>query len=144
MRKLLICLLALGLPAMALAESYTLAISYYTNGVYKGFATNVIIRGFVEEILIDAPAAGVTGTVAVYCQPELATMATYNLAANTISNDFRVRPVQVQTDTTGTNITTYEKYFLYGERVYLSVTNVGAVSTGITWKAIIKTSGGRF
>lgn len=136
----MILAMTVALPLLARAESYLLEATFGTNGVTPVLVSNENIRGYVEEILLDSPAAGCTGIVTVYVQPAISTMATYNLATNVVSGDLRVRPVLLQTDIAGVAGSTAEKPYLYGERLYLSVTNIGSVSTGITWQAVIKTS----
>jgi len=125
----------------AWAGSKRLEASYGTNGTCLLVVTNNEIRGYVEEVLMDAPAAGVTGRVAVYVQPPIATMATINIATQAVSADVVIRPRVDATDIAGVALTSDppQRYYLWGETVYMSVTNI-SVSTGITWTVIIKMS----
>jgi len=101
------------------------------------------VSGFLEEIYLDTPAAGMTGTVLVYVSPPISTMSAITLVTRTVSNDVDVivRPRQDGTTTAGAANTSDppEKWYLDGERVYFAVT--GQTTTGLVWEIYIKTSG---
>jgi hypothetical protein len=115
-----------------------------TNGAFRTVITNETISGYIESIEIDAPAAGVTGTVSVVMQPELSTMSPINLMSSaTVSGDTIIRPRTFGTDAGGNipSTNTVIRFPVCGDKIICTVTNIGSVSTGIIWKFVIKYEG---
>lgn len=110
-----------------------------TNGAFRIVTTNTI-NGHIEAVRFDAPAAGVTGTVSVVLQPNISTMASINLlASQTVSADVTVYPRVYGTDASGNIPSTnfFGRIASPGYNVVCTITNIGAVSTGIVWNGEI-------
>lgn len=137
-----VAIMAAGLLVCATchAEQIRFVVSYGTNGTARVVETNKTVKGWVEEIYVDAPAAGVTGSVTVAYSPVLSTMSAVNLLTNRlVTADMVVRPARDWTDIGGAALTSDDpgRYYLYGEAVTCSITNVSG-STGITWQVYLK------
>lgn len=151
MRKTLAILLAVILPALALAGP-----QYIPFEVANGVATNVAQTdtqypiGYIDEIYIQhattngvAVVAGiVTSTVTVVSAPNVGS----GLTSTTLFTDAAVaatalaRPRVVQTDNTGTDLTSLtvaERFLCNGDPVTLTVTQVTEL-TNLVYKAWIK------
>ena len=99
-------------------------------------ATSADIRGYIEEITLDVPSAGATGTVSLVATPEVgAAVVLYTNAA--LTGAVKLIP---RYDGDGVITNTGSNYIvLCGDSVRFSVTPVSA-TTNVNWKAIIKVS----
>jgi hypothetical protein len=115
------------------SEYFRIPLGAATHGTQS-----VTVRGRVAEVLIDSPAAGVTGTVSVTAAPAISTMAALTLATGTISNDLVVRPAVDMTDNAGAALTSDppEHPMVFGS-VTFAVTN--SSSTNVEWRCVIRT-----
>lgn len=113
-----------------------LTVDIDTNGAGSVTASNV--WGYVDEILIDVPGDGQTGTVSVVANRTIGTMAALSLATNVVAGDYVVRPVVDSTDGTGGDLASDppRRPLLYGETVTFSVS--AANTTNVQWRCIIK------
>jgi hypothetical protein len=126
-------------PLAVLAAGVTahdLRCNIDTNG--NGTVTSTVIRGYVEEILVDVPGTSQTGTVSVTADPVISTIAAISLATNVVTADYIVRPVVSSTDGTGSALTSPapKRPLLWGETVTFAVS--AASTTGTTWRCIVK------
>ena len=136
----LLCGLFLCVAIVGYAEEYTrvLFTASFTTGTERVTVTKPV-RGFVEEIIADTD-TGVTNTIQLYAQPEIKSMATFDLLpATTLTGDLRRRPVVPTTTLGGATTNTSTKILLVGEIVTMIVTNI-SVTADNTVRLIIKTS----
>jgi hypothetical protein len=134
---LLVCLAGLALVVGAAPsvdrELFVAAVTVPTQTVS---ATSADIRGYIEEITLDVPSSGATGTVSLVATPEVgAPVVLYTNAA--LTGAVRLIP---RYDGYGVITNTGDNYIvLCGDTVTFSVTPVSATSN-VNWKAVIKVS----
>jgi hypothetical protein len=125
---------------LAIIATGLIAISCYAGGQLTGFyytlttdptnppalktGTVPQIAGYLEEINIDVPAAGVTGIVWITYQPAITSMATVVVSSNTITGDTTLRPRVYPASTTNVPA----RYALFGDTVSCTVSNLSNTS----------------
>jgi len=104
--------------------------------------TNATIQGFLEEIVIDMPAATVTSTVSVVYDYGLTTLSDLTLATtNGINADVTMRPRVLPTDNGGDTLGAVPvKYALTGGKVIFKVTETTLSGSNNAHKVLIKYS----
>lgn len=155
MRKFLIQAVAmLILPASLMAGSQRATVSFTTNGVPLSTDTFKNFSGYVQEVLVDVTSgagqsAGFTGTVtiAAVAPGTVSGLANRTILSANVTGGAAYRPRVAGHNTDGTTnalaVATLEPFFLYGETVQISVTNIGVVATQLTYTAVIKYSEGK-
>jgi hypothetical protein len=140
MRKLITSLAAVvalaGVAGAAPSVDRELFIAAVTVPTQTVSSTSTDIRGYIEEITLDVPSAGATGTVSVVATPEVgAAVVLYTNAA--LTGAVKLIP---RYDGDGAITNTGANYIvLCGDSVRFSVTPVSATSN-VNWKAVIKLS----
>ena len=106
--------------------------------------TNTItgVVGYLDEVQVCVTDGVSTGTVVVSVQPTDATVAAYNIATNTVTDESIWYPVRDYTTVAGVALTSDQpaRYMLYGD--IISVVVSGS-PTGKTWRCRIKYDDGQ-
>jgi hypothetical protein len=112
-------------------ELLTAAVGVPTQAVS---VTSSDVRGLIEEITLDVPVAGATGTVSIVATPEVgAAVVLYTNAA--LTGAVRLVPRYDGNGEVSTNGGNY--IVLCGDSVRFSVVPV-SVTSNVSWKAVIK------
>ena len=119
-------------------EYMTISIgSTATNAVV---VTNSLAKGWIEDVYVDVPAAGVTGGVWIAYQPMISTMGLVTVYTNAaVTGDIYVRPRVDTTDNAGSALTDDPpvRYSVSGEKLIFRLNPVSN-TTGVTWKCYIR------
>jgi len=107
-----------------------------TNTVY---ATNSNVRGYIEEIIIDTPAANTTGDLTIAVSPSLSTASDFTLFdTNGLAGDYFLRPRFDGNDADGTILTSDNLWrkAVVGEDIILTLEQ--CTNTGLVFNVLIK------
>jgi len=118
-------------------EAHYFTVNTGTNDT--GTVTLSGIRGYVEDVRFEIPAASTTGTVTLAWQPELSGFAKETIATKTdMDADTTVRPRVDGTDTSGAALTSDPpwRYLIAGD---VTFTVASASATNKTWKCVLHT-----
>jgi len=128
-----VALLASRAIADSRGKSTDIALGEATDG------TNTIsgLVGYLEEVQVLVTDGVSTGSVVVSIQPTDSTVAAYNIATNTVTDEKRWVPRRDATDVSGADLTSDppQRYFLSGDTITFVVTGS---PTNKTWRCRVK------
>jgi len=137
MKRIALITAMAAMASVVLAKPKLIYIPISLGAATGGTNTSEKVVGYVEEVQMSVSDGAATGLCSVAIQPADSTVAAYNLATNTVSDEKRFYPVRDNTDIAGTALTsdTPGRYFLIGDTVTFTVTGS---STNKTWRCRIK------
>jgi len=136
-KALIIAAALLMVVAVAVAQPVCETISIVLGTATGGTGTVDEVYGWIQEVQVAASDGVSTGLVTVSISPIDGTVADYNIATNTVTDEDIWLPVRDRTDINGAALTSDEPvpYFLAGDTVQFVVTGS---DTGITWRCRLK------
>jgi len=117
----------------------SIVITVPVGALTSGTNTSVLANGYVEDVQLSVSDGVSTGVCTVAVQAADSSVASYNIATATVTNELIVRPRVDGTSTAGVALTNDPpgRYPLHGDTLTFTVTGS---PTNLTWTCRIKTN----